>query len=72
MRAGDIEVARTLHFQLLLWMRAAFIESNPLPVKAALSMMGRIQNQLRLPLVPMAEANAAAVRSALQTAEALR
>jgi 4-hydroxy-tetrahydrodipicolinate synthase len=72
MHAGDIDVARALHFQLLSWMRAAFIESNPLPVKAALSMMGRIQNQLRLPLVPMAEANATAVRSALQTAEALR
>ena len=72
MRAGDFDVARALHFQLLAWMRAAFIESNPLPVKAALTMMGRIKNQLRLPLVPMAEAHNAAVRAALQTAEALR
>jgi len=72
MRAGDFAAARKLHFQLLGWMRAAFIESNPLPVKAALAMMGRIQNQLRLPLVPMADAHSAAVRSALQAAEALR
>lgn len=43
-----------------------------LPVKAGLAMMGRIQNQLRLPLVPMAEAHNGAVRAALQAAEALR
>jgi len=72
MRAGEFDAARTLHFQLLAWMRAAFIESNPLPVKAGLAMMGRIQNQLRLPLVPMAEAHNGAVRAALQAAEALR
>ena len=72
MRAGDFEAARALHFQLLPWMRAAFIESNPLPVKAALAMMGRIKNHLRLPLVPMVDAHTAAVRAALQTAEALR
>ena len=72
MRAGDFAAARNLHFQLLAWMRAAFIESNPLPVKAALAMMGRIQNSLRLPLVPMADAHTAAVRAALQAVEALR
>jgi len=72
MRAGEFDAARALHFQLLAWMRAAFIESNPLPVKAGLAMMGRIQNQLRLPLVPMAEAHNGAVRAALQAAEALR
>jgi len=72
MRAGDFDAARKLHFQLLAWMRAAFIESNPLPVKAALAMMGRIQNHLRLPLVPMADTHTAAVRAALQAAEAVR
>ena len=36
-------------------MRAAFVESNPMPVKAALAMMGRMQNVVRLPLVPMAD-----------------
>jgi 4-hydroxy-tetrahydrodipicolinate synthase len=37
-------------------MRAAFIESNPMPAKAGLAMMGKIQNVLRLPLVPLADA----------------
>jgi 4-hydroxy-tetrahydrodipicolinate synthase len=72
MRAGDFDGARALHFQLLSWMRAAFIESNPLPVKAALSLMGKIQNQLRLPLVPMSDTHTGAVRAALQAAEALQ
>src|SRR6185369_4499139 len=52
-RAGHIDKARELHHRLLPWMRAAFVESNPLPVKAALAMMGKFQNVLRSPLVPM-------------------
>jgi 4-hydroxy-tetrahydrodipicolinate synthase len=68
MRAGDWAAAREIHFRLLAWMRAAFVESNPLPVKAALAMMGRIQNVLRLPLVTLAEERASAVRSALAAA----
>jgi len=71
MRAGDLVGAQELHFQLLPWMRAAFIESNPLPVKAALSLMGRMQNVLRLPLVPLASSHAEAVRSALVHAGAM-
>jgi 4-hydroxy-tetrahydrodipicolinate synthase len=71
MMAGDVAGAREIHFRLLPWMRAAFIESNPLPVKAGLAMMGRIKNQLRLPLVPMSDVHSGAVRSALETAGAL-
>jgi 4-hydroxy-tetrahydrodipicolinate synthase len=52
-------------------MRAAFVESNPLPVKAAVAMLGRIENVLRLPLVPMAESHNTLVRTALTTAGAL-
>ena len=70
-RRGDFAGAREMHFKLLPWMRAAFVESNPLPVKAALAMMGRIQNVLRLPLVPLADAHADVVRHALATAGAL-
>ncbi|MGA9835830.1 MAG: 4-hydroxy-tetrahydrodipicolinate synthase, partial [Gemmatimonadaceae bacterium] len=62
--AGDFAAARDVHFTLLPWMRAAFIESNPLAAKAALAMMGRIQNVLRLPLVPLDAKHAAAVRAA--------
>lgn len=69
--AGDFTSARDLHFKLLPWMRAAFVESNPLAAKAALAMMGRIQNVLRLPLVPLDPKHDAAVRAALEQAGAL-
>jgi 4-hydroxy-tetrahydrodipicolinate synthase len=71
LKAGDMAGARELHMRLLPWMRAAFIESNPLPAKAALAMMGRIKNVLRLPLVPMNESHNETVRAALKTAGAL-
>ena len=71
LHGGDLARAREIHFTLLPWMRAAFVESNPMPVKAALAMMGRIQNALRLPLVPLAEPHADVVRRALLTAGAL-
>jgi 4-hydroxy-tetrahydrodipicolinate synthase len=71
MRAGDVAAACEIHFKLLPWMRAAFIESNPLPAKAALALAGRIKNVLRLPLVPMSDAHEPAVRTALRTAGAL-
>jgi 4-hydroxy-tetrahydrodipicolinate synthase len=69
--AGRIADARALHERLLAWMRAAFVESNPIPVKAALAMMGRIENALRLPLVPLADQHEGAVRAALRAAGAL-
>jgi 4-hydroxy-tetrahydrodipicolinate synthase len=70
-RDGDFAAARAIHERLSPWMHAAFIESNPLPVKAALAMMGRIQNVLRLPLVPMLAAHEPLVRAALMAAGAL-
>ncbi|MFL5608436.1 MAG: 4-hydroxy-tetrahydrodipicolinate synthase [Gemmatimonadaceae bacterium] len=70
-RAGKLAEAREVHMRLLPWMRAAFVESNPLPVKAALAMMSRMENVLRLPLVPMADAKSAVVRAALERAGAL-
>ncbi|MDE3216793.1 MAG: 4-hydroxy-tetrahydrodipicolinate synthase [Gemmatimonadota bacterium] len=69
--AGDFAGARTLHFTLLPWMRAAFVESNPLAAKAALAMMGKIRNVLRLPLVPLDPKHEATVRDALRLAGAL-
>ena len=68
MHKGDLAGARDRHFRLLAWMRAAFIESNPLPVKAALAMMRKIENVLRLPLVAMDERHASLVRGALGAA----
>jgi 4-hydroxy-tetrahydrodipicolinate synthase len=69
--AGDLAAARALHFKLLPWFEAAFVESNPLPVKAALAMMGRIRNAFRLPLVPMDPKFDPLVRAALTSAGAL-
>ena len=70
-RAGDFAGARALHERLTPWMRAAFIESNPIPVKAALAMLGRAANVLRLPLVPLRDELAGEVRAALVAAGAL-
>src|SRR5438093_3080579 len=54
---GDHARARELHYKLLPLMNANFIESNPIPVKAARAMMGLIEETYRLPLVPMSAAN---------------
>ena len=51
--ANDWDSARALHRKYLALMQANFIESNPLPVKAALAMMGKVQEVYRLPLLPM-------------------
>ena len=72
MAAGDIAGAREIHDRLWSWMQTAFIESNPIPVKRALSMMSRIENVLRLPLVPLGEAHDPAVRESLFSAGALQ
>ena len=50
---SDWTTARTLHRKYLPLMQANFIESNPLPVKAVLAMMGKIEEVYRLPLLPM-------------------
>jgi len=50
---NDWDKARRLHRKYLALMQANFIESNPLPVKAVLAMMGRIEENYRLPLLPM-------------------
>jgi 4-hydroxy-tetrahydrodipicolinate synthase len=68
---GDFAGAKRCHFTLLPWMRAAFLESNPVPLKAAMAMMGRMENHLRLPLVPLADAHTETVRAALKAAGAL-
>jgi len=54
---GKFEAARQLHFSLLPLMQVNFIETNPIPVKAALAMMGMIEEVYRLPMVPMRAEN---------------
>ncbi len=55
--AGDFAEARKVHRRLLPLMQANFIEANPIPVKAALAMMGLIEEVYRLPLCPMKQEN---------------
>lgn len=53
--AGDYAAARKEHYNLARLFKAMFLETNPMPVKAALARMGIIKNNLRLPLVPLGE-----------------
>ena len=54
---GDLEKARELHYRLQPLHRAMFIETNPIPVKTALAMMGMVKDEFRLPLAGMNDAN---------------
>ncbi|MBA3346063.1 MAG: 4-hydroxy-tetrahydrodipicolinate synthase [Gemmatimonadales bacterium] len=66
--SGDLEAAHRRHYRLLPLMDANFLETNPAPVKAALALMGRIRNVLRLPLMPATDATTASVAAALRSA----
>ncbi len=70
-RSGDLAAARNTHLALTPWMRAAFVESNPLPAKAALHLLGLMGPTHRLPLVPLMDRHLPAVRAALVAAGAL-
>jgi 4-hydroxy-tetrahydrodipicolinate synthase len=63
--AGDWESARELHYRLLPLMEVNFIESSPGPVKAAMAMLGLLEEKFRLPLVPIQEQSRARVREVL-------
>src|SRR5437762_4125352 len=69
--AGNYTGARDIHHQLAEWTAAAFVEPNPIPVKAGLAMMGKIANVLRLPLVPLGEKFEATVCAARVSVGAL-
>jgi 4-hydroxy-tetrahydrodipicolinate synthase len=56
-QAGDMVKARNMHYRMLPLMDALFIETNPIPVKAALAMMKMIDYELRLPLCRMSKTN---------------
>lgn len=64
--AGKYEEALRLHYKLEPLHGAMFIETNPIPVKTALAMMGRINEEFRLPLCPMAEPNKEKLKKALK------
>ncbi len=55
--AGNTDEARRLHFKMWPFMEACFYETNPIPVKAALAITGKIEYEYRLPLCPLSNAN---------------
>jgi 4-hydroxy-tetrahydrodipicolinate synthase len=63
--AGKWDEARALHYRLLPLMEANFIESSPGPVKAAMALMGLLEENLRLPLVPVQETTRSRMREVL-------
>jgi 4-hydroxy-tetrahydrodipicolinate synthase len=63
--AGDYAKAREFHFKMWPLMEALFFETNPIPTKASLSMMGKINYELRLPLCRMSDANYDRLRQVL-------
>lgn len=64
-RSGDLRRARALHERLLKLMNLNFLESNPIPVKTSLALMGLCSESFRLPLVPPTSATREALRGAL-------
>lgn len=65
---SDLKTASLIHHRLAPLVDAAFIESNPIPIKAGLAMMGKCKNVLRLPLVPMDAKHEARMSAALRIA----
>ncbi|MEX2182290.1 MAG: 4-hydroxy-tetrahydrodipicolinate synthase [Gemmatimonadaceae bacterium] len=65
---SDLATASLIHHRLAPLVDAAFVESNPIPIKAALAMMGKMQNVLRLPLVPLDARHEAHLSAALRIA----
>jgi 4-hydroxy-tetrahydrodipicolinate synthase len=63
--AGDWKKARELHYRTFPLSEGLFIESNPIPVKAALALMGKIADEIRAPLYPMTGANRDKLRKLL-------
>jgi len=66
-KKGDIEGARKMHYKLLPLVKAMFIETNPIPLKTAMALLGMIDEpDLRLPMCAMSEANLAGLKKALK------
>jgi 4-hydroxy-tetrahydrodipicolinate synthase len=63
---GNVEQARKLFYKLLPLCQAMFYETNPIPVKTSLALMGKIGGEMRLPLCPMAPANLDRLKAALK------
>lgn len=71
-RGGNVARARELHYQVFDLCRAMFIETNPIPVKTAASILGLCSPELRLPLCPMGEANRQKLEATLRATPVLQ
>ncbi len=69
---GRFDEAREIHFKLEPLTASMFIETNPIPVKTALAMMGKIKEEFRLPLCEMAKANREKLRNVLKSYKLVR
>jgi 4-hydroxy-tetrahydrodipicolinate synthase len=65
---GDWDCARRLHYRLQPLTNALFLETNPIPVKTALALMGKIEPEFRLPMCPMGEKNRERLAAVLRAA----
>lgn len=65
-REGEMELARRLHYRLEPLMHQLFVESNPVPVKAGVSLLGYSDNEVRLPLLPLEDARVATLEQELK------
>jgi 4-hydroxy-tetrahydrodipicolinate synthase len=63
---GDFAEGRRIHNRLLRLMNLNFVESNPIPVKASLALLGLCEESFRLPLCPPTEGTREALRSSLR------
>jgi 4-hydroxy-tetrahydrodipicolinate synthase len=63
---GDIKRARELHYRLFPLARAAFLETNPIPIKEAMAMAGMLEPEFRLPMCRMSDANRETLRGVLR------
>ena len=62
---GDIKKAQELHYKLLPLIKAMFIETNPIPIKTAMDLVGLCSSDIRLPLCEMSADNLERLKSAL-------
>jgi 4-hydroxy-tetrahydrodipicolinate synthase len=65
--AGDLAAARRQHLRLLPLFEGIFVETNPIPIKAALAMAGMIRDELRLPMTPLSDAHRPKLAQMLRT-----
>jgi len=68
---GNFEEARKIHYKLFPLMKALFIETNPIPVKKALYLMNKINDEIRLPLTLMSQENIEKLKDAMKKAGVL-